>query len=314
MKIKLYGTRGSIPTPSSKTRKTLEFGGNTTCLLVETNSGKSIVLDAGSGIREYGNELIMQNKAFFTKENPLIMLLSHVHWDHIQGIPFFKPMYIPKNNVEIYGNSNYMYSINDAFSNSEPKSIAQYALERQQGKFVFPFKFSEFASNINFNDIELVKDGLYIDGIEIYAKRVNHPEGCYSYKIVEDGKTFVFLTDHEHEPDLKVIGKMDSCIMKWIEGADVLIQDAQYTPEEYNPELFGKKGFPKIGWGHSVDEKVIKMAAEANVKKLILTHHDPEHMDEFLFEREKYLLEFIKNSIGKEIDLSYAKEESKIII
>lgn len=313
MEIKLYGTRGSIPSPSSKTKKTLEFGGNTTCLLVETNSGKNIVLDAGSGIRNYGNDLIMGNKAFFCEKNPLIMLLSHVHWDHIQGIPFFKPMYIPKNNITIYGNSNYMYSLNDALNNSEPKSIAQYALEKQQGKFVFPFKFSDFASNIKFNDVEPVKEGLYIDDLQIYAKRVNHPEGCYSYKIVENGKTFVFLTDHEHDPDLNKITNIDLGIMKWIEGADVLIQDAQYTPEEYIPEQFGLKGFPKIGWGHSVDEKVIKMALDANVKKLILTHHDPEHVDEFIMNRENYLLEFIKK-MNKKIEFEYAREENKIII
>ena len=197
MKISLYGTRGSIPAPSRRNRPTHEFGGNTTCLLVEGASGRHFVVDGGSGIRLYGEDLLKANKAMFSPDKPLVALLTHVHWDHIQGIPFFTPIYFPKNSIVFYGNCNYVSSLNEALQNSEPKKITQFALEKQQGKFVFPVRFSDLQSNVTFGDNEDLREGLEIDGLTIRTRGVNHPEGCYSYMFLENGKKFVDLTDHE---------------------------------------------------------------------------------------------------------------------
>lgn len=263
MKIQFWGVRGSIPTPSTSEFVTSRYGGNTTCVSVRV-PGLIVILDGGSGLRTLGLSL--------AKEMPVkaTFFFSHVHWDHIQGFPFFIPGFVPGNSFDLYGPN----------LNRQPGfigSVLERALRNQQESLNFPVQLSDMPAKMTFTDLE---EGARVEltGTEskliVSSGSLNHPGGCFGYRVEEhrngEIKTFVYATDTEH------LGKNNPKIQKLARNAHVLFYDAQYTEEEYS----GKAGgMPRKGWGHSTWNKGIAEAREANVKQLLLTHHDPLHDD-----------------------------------
>ncbi|MEM6764006.1 MAG: MBL fold metallo-hydrolase [Bacteroidota bacterium] len=253
MKVKFYGTRGSIPVCEKGFQ---EFGGNTTCVLILLENGTPFILDAGSGIRNLGKDLL-SDPAF--KDKQIYLSFSHFHWDHIQGFPFFNPAYHSTKKITIS-------AIGKGRSATNLKGI----FETQMGETYFPIPLEKMGATFTFLQSE--ENVLVVENVTVTVLKHNHPGGAYSYRI-DDGKSIVvFSTDVEHGE------KIDEAIVALANGADVLIHDSQYTPEEL-PR--------KRGWGHSSWDQAIEVAKKAGVKQLILTHHDPDHNDEFLKEVEK---------------------------
>ena len=262
MKVKFWGVRGSIPTPSTAEFVTSRYGGNTTCLSIRS-PGLIVILDGGSGLRSLGLSL--------AKEMPVkaTFFFSHVHWDHIQGFPFFIPGFVPGNSFDLYGPN----------INRQPGfvgSVLERALRAQQESLNFPVQLSDMPAKMTFTDLE---DGatVVLQGTDaklvITSASLNHPGGCFGYRIEEhtkDGvKVFVYATDTEH------LARNNPKIQKLARGAQVLFYDAQYTEDEYH----GKVGMPRKGWGHSTWTRGLAEAREAGVNHLMLTHHDPLHDD-----------------------------------
>jgi phosphoribosyl 1,2-cyclic phosphodiesterase len=274
VKIKFYGTRGSIAVPG---KEFAEFGGNTTCILVTFDHGRSAILDAGTGIRNVGNDMI---KKGLGQQDELFILFSHMHWDHIQGFPFFGPAYDPKRTfILVFPNrSQSAIHLHDIFS------------IQMQDDF-FPVPLDKMGSNIKFMEPEATRQtGAY--DVTVTPYKHNHPGGAYSYKIEEENKTFVYCTDIEHGETI------DSGVVELSRNADLLIHDAQYSPDELAV---------KRGWGHSSWEQAMDVAKKANVKRLALTHHDPEHDDIYLDRVEKECQSRFPNTV-------LAREGMEIVI
>lgn len=262
MKLRMWGVRGSIPTPSTAGFVTSRYGGNTSCISLRA-PGLIVILDAGSGLRSLGLEL--------AKEMPVkaTFFFSHVHWDHIQGFPFFIPAFSPGNHFDMYGPN---LSRQPGFVGS----LLERALRNQQESLNFPVQLSDMPAKMTFTDLE---DGAQVEvegagaKLVVTAASLNHPGGCFGYRIAEHRngtvKTFVYATDTEH------LAKSNPRIQKLARQADLLLYDAQYTEDEYN----GLKGIPRKGWGHSTALQGIEEAVEAGAKHLLLTHHDPLHDD-----------------------------------
>ncbi|MBU0536572.1 MAG: MBL fold metallo-hydrolase [Nanoarchaeota archaeon] len=267
MKAKFWGVRGSIPSPSTEGNGffTDKYGGNTSCLEVIANSGDEYIFDAGSGIRMLGNDLI---KRGFTGKGKAKVFLSHLHHDHIQGWPFFMQAYVPGNEFDIYSGAR------------DGKTIEQ-VFKDMMADPTFPVSLDQMMAKMNFKDIP--KGDVVQNGVTVSYTETAHPNQCFSYKVQEKGedqimRTLVYATDTEHDGNGK-LGPNDKKMVEWAKGADVLIYDAQYTPEEYNPADFGLPGMSKKGWGHSTYEKAIQIALQAGVKEVVLFHHDPSHDD-----------------------------------
>jgi len=243
--VRFWGVRGSIAAPGAETAR---IGGNTSS--VEVRCGESIILlDAGTGLRRLGDALIAEKKPIHAT-----LLLSHFHWDHIQGLPFFVPAYVPSTTLDIVG-GNVRSSLRDA-------------LVHQMTDPVFPVRFDELGAKIQTRDVR-TGDTFEVGNAKIRVGKGNHPGGVLAYRIEHGGKSIVYATDTEHfacvDPDLRAFAR----------GADLLIYDAQYTPEEYA----GKIGRSRVGWGHSTFVAATELAREADVGKLILFHHDPQRTD-----------------------------------
>lgn len=249
MKIKFYGTRGSTPVSGPEYS---EFGGNTTCVRLTLGNGAEVLLDAGSGARKLGQDLLDEGK----KPPVLAIVLSHTHWDHIQGFPFFAPAYIPGNKI-IIGICG-----RDRIGKGDLRSI--FAAQMQDD--FFPVPLDKMGAEFEFlqPDADSATGPL---GNTVKFIKHNHPGGAYSYRIEADGKSLVYSTDVEHGDAL------DERLIRFADGADALIHDGQYTSEE----LAVKKG-----WGHSSWEQAVEAAERAGVGSLFITHHDPEHDDAFL--------------------------------
>lgn len=255
--IKIYGTRGSIPVCGPDF---LEFGGNTTCLQVMVpNSNRVIIVDAGTGIRELGKTLVDAN----LNRKTIDIFFTHFHWDHIQGLPFFAPAYIPdlQINITTLGKGRKISNLKDIF-------------DTQMQKVYFPVQLDKMGAHFGFQNYDeenkRLRNGNTTD-IIVKAVRHNHPGGAYSYRFEVGGKVLVFSTDIEHANGI------DRNIVDFCRGADVLIHDAQYTDDEI-------KG--KQGWGHSSYGQAIQVAEKAHIERLVVTHHDPDHDDAFLSKME----------------------------
>ncbi|MBI4868072.1 MAG: MBL fold metallo-hydrolase [Candidatus Wallbacteria bacterium] len=244
--IKFWGTRGSIATPLPDRMK---YGGDTSCVEIVTHEGLEIIMDAGTGMRRLG-QVIMGRKSS-CKGGALF--LSHLHWDHIQGFPFFIPIYDPHFKFQIYG----------------PMRVDQtleYRLKKQMSDLFFPVVLEEVSAKLEF--IEIVEEPIQLGQTTVIPRFQNHPQGSYGYRIEDAGKVIAYMTDNEH-PAAEVLE--DTRILA--ANADVLIFDAQYTPEEYEKHR---------GWGHSTWLTATKIARECGVKRLVLFHHDPDHNDDFI--------------------------------
>ncbi len=268
MRVKMWGVRGSIPTPGPDT---VEFGGNTSCY--EVRAGDTLViLDGGTGLRLLGQELVRQMPV------EAWMFFSHVHWDHIQGFPFFAPAFVRGNTFRLYGGLNVSRTLEET-------------LAGQMDFPSFPVHLSEMGAAMTFHDLyegQAVQIGKNGD-VRVTNARGNHPNGVYAYRIEHGGKSLVYITDSEHydivDPKLKKLAK----------DADVLIFDAMYTPEEYAGEVGGG---PKTGWGHATFVAACDLAKAANVKQLVLHHHDPMQTDAMVKEKERRARELFPNTIA----------------
>ena len=244
MYVKFWGVRGSTPTPQMEN---MRYGGNTSCVEVRIN-GQIYVFDCGTGFRNLGKQLSTE---FADKPIYAHVFISHFHWDHIQGIPFFSPLY---ENPE-----NYFF-----FHSSSRTRGLQRAIEEQMADPYFPVDMSEMAAHRNFYDIE--EDKITFDDCVITSLWLNHPQGCLGFRIESEEGTLVYATDNEPGHPL-----FDKNVRKLAEGADLLIYDAQYLPEEYEAK--------KRGWGHSHWREAVNIVMESGAKELVLFHHDPDHSD-----------------------------------
>lgn len=272
MKIKFYGTRGSIPVCN---RDFLEFGGNTTSIQLTRDNGRIAILDAGTGIRQLGNDLI---KNGFHQEE-LFIGFTHFHWDHIQGFPFFGPAY----------NSNLVINIL-AMGKDRRINDLEGIFKGQMKPEYFPIPLQSMGAKFNF--LKLDHNELNINGTIVRVIKQNHAGDSFGYRIEDNGKSLVFCTDLEHG-DSVLPEIVDFC-----KNADLLVHDGQYTPEQLKTHK---------GWGHSSYEQAIEVAEKAGVKKLAITHHDPEHNDAFLTRLEKKCQKRLPNCV-------FARENMEIII
>ncbi len=259
MIISFYGVRGSTPSPGPATVK---YGGNTSCVHILLSNGENLILDAGTGMRQLGHDLMKNN-------SQINILLSHGHWDHIQGYPFFTPIYQPDRNINV-------------FTSDVSGHRLLCALFDQMDGFNFPLKYEDLPSNSEciYKGAEIV---LHERDIHITKKPLNHPGGGTAYRIEDEGTSCAYVTDNELDPPYKIHTRYD----EWVDfcsGVDVLIHDAQYTEDDM-PH--------KHGWGHSLISQVRQLAIDANVKTLVLFHHDPERndaqLDEIQIENESFL-------------------------
>ena len=241
--IKFWGVRGSIPTPG---RDTVRYGGNTTC--VEVRIGEDIIiLDAGTGLRLLGQSLLTE---FKHQPLSLTLLISHTHWDHIQGLPFFAPIYDARCRLRILGGEG------------ARKGLVP-ALTGQMERTYFPVPFSKLPSNIEIE--ELREFNFAVGSTLVRAHRANHPGFCVGYRLFSPDGLVCFFPDTEPRP-----GGDDREMIDFIRDADVLIIDSQYNRDEYHQHT---------GWGHGCVEDSVTLALRAGVKKLVLFHHDPGHDD-----------------------------------
>ncbi len=247
VRVKFWGVRGSTPTPQVEN---LGYGGNTSCVEIGTPAGETLIFDAGSGIRNLGNE--MMRRAAGAPQD-VSLFLTHYHWDHIQGLPFFVPLFGAKNRVSFYTGLD-----------SRP---VRDVLEGQMSKPYFPIGLDQVAAQREF---EVIPEGesKSVAGCTVIPFPMNHPQGAAGYRIEVGRSVIVYATDYEHGN-----AKLDSILLDHARDADILICDAQYTPAEYETHR---------GWGHSTWVNAAHVGREANAKRVVLFHHDPLHDDAFM--------------------------------
>ncbi|HOX27966.1 MAG TPA: MBL fold metallo-hydrolase [bacterium] len=319
MYVKFWGVRGSIPTPGPKT---VRVGGNTACFEIQPGGGQHFIIDAGTGIRELG--LNMMGRGNIGRVDAKIFL-SHTHWDHIHGFPFFVPAFIPGNKFKFFGPVNFNEKLEDIVSGQMKYSY-------------FPVKLEHMASTIEF--IELKEGSFSVDGVKITAQYLNHPILTLGYRFEYNGKTVVTAFDtepysnpfkkeekHEDFDDFlfggsdeaaaqqdeggedpvsegdKIAAEMNQKVKNFARGADLMVFDAQYTKEEYPS---------KIGWGHSTIDDAIEIAIEANVKRLAFFHHEPTRSDDAIEGMERYINEELKKRGAKDTHIFAAREGMEI--
>ena len=277
MRVKFWGVRGSTPTPQPEN---LRYGGNTSC--VEVRVGEHIyILDCGTGFRVLGHGLAREygNKPLFAH-----VFVSHFHWDHIQGMPFFAPLYDSPESRFVF------------HSSARTRSLRQ-VMEEQMAAPYFPVNMREMKAKREFHDIEEGRVA-FDDAITIHAMWLNHPQGCLGFRIESKDGVVVYATDNEPGDE-----HFDKNLRKWAEGADILIYDAQYLPEEYEAR--------KRGWGHSHWREAVNVVMESGAKELVLFHHDPDHtdtcIDSVVKEARNYYPKVRAASEGMELELSILK-------
>jgi CheY-like chemotaxis protein/phosphoribosyl 1,2-cyclic phosphodiesterase len=294
MRVRFWGTRGSIATPGPGTNY---FGGNTSCVELTTASGDLLIFDCGTGAHPLAAALMAQsNKAINAN-----ILIGHTHWDHIQGFPFFSPAFVKGNSIAIYGPEGSRGSLHDV-------------LAGQMEFTYFPVELSQLPAAITYHELT---EGIHtIGGVRVAAQFLNHPATTLGYRVEADGVTVVYLVDHEPFSDElwragaapghieSILHEGDRQHAKFMADADLVIHDAQYTPEEYGP---------KKNWGHSTYEYVVQIAAAAGVRRVALTHHDPGHDDHFVagIERNARALSV---HCGTGLDVFCAYEDCELVL
>jgi phosphoribosyl 1,2-cyclic phosphodiesterase len=260
-RVKFWGVRGSVPSPGPET---VYYGGNTSCVEVRAD-GELIILDAGTGIRPLGRHL---QREFGERPIRMSILISHTHWDHIQGFPFFTPAYDERNQVRIY-----------AFEG--PRKGVEATLSIQMESPYFPISMQEMPGNIEFEELKSLD--FRLGKVAVQAAFMNHPGVCVGYKLLTQAGAVAYFPDNELFGRLKSSAashlsqehtnfarKQDLKLQEFISGADLVVSDAQYTSREYAEH---------VGWGHSCVDDVVDLAIAAKVKQLFLFHHDPDHSD-----------------------------------
>lgn len=271
MKVEFYGVRGSMPSPGKHTHL---FGGNTSCVYVEQSNGDSLILDSGTGIAQLGETLLNQT-------SPIAILLTHNHWDHIQGFPFFKPIYQAGRDITIV--------VGDVDDEQSKNGI----LTQMSGSF-FPVNYQNLPASITLNTQLALQNTFTINNFSVFTAPLNHPGGGTAYCVNADGKKIAYVTDNELAPP----GSVKTTITQWaafIKDADLLIHDAQFTNDDLPL---------KHGWGHSTFKQVAELAVQAQVKNLAIISHDPARTDNELLAIEAHL----QAGYGKHINIECARE------
>ena len=293
MKIKFWGVRGSIPSPGPNTQR---YGGNTTCIEVRTNENDLIILDGGTGIFPLAQHLL--------KELPITAHIfnTHSHWDHIQGLPFFVPIFIPGNNLHLYGAF-------DPISGAGPERIMNIQMQYSY----FPVREAEIQSRMHYVTV-MPHEVIKIGNTSITPTLLSHPVINFGYRIECDGKSVFFTGDHEpyyniYAPEDEgyaeyqaLIDEQSQAVVDAIKGADILIADSSYTMAEYPS---------KKGWGHGTFDSCIELAKATGVKILYCTHHEPTRSDDDL---EKVFAEAVARHNCKDLDIRLAREGDELTI
>jgi phosphoribosyl 1,2-cyclic phosphodiesterase len=247
--VRFWGVRGSIACPGAPT---VRYGGNTSCIEMMVGDHR-LIFDGGTGLRELGVSLLrhmpLEANLFFT----------HSHWDHIQGFPFFVPAFVKGNRFNIYG------------AIAPNGSTIEQRLNDQMLHPNFPVPLQIMGADLKFHDIE-IGETVKIGDVVVENALLNHPGESVGYRVSCQGKVAAYITDTEHFPD-----RLDENVLMLARDADVMIYDATYTDNEYNDPKSSK-----VGWGHSTWQEGVKIAQAANVKTLVIFHHDPAHDDDFM--------------------------------
>jgi phosphoribosyl 1,2-cyclic phosphodiesterase len=297
-RVRFWGVRGSIPVPGEST---VRYGGNTSCVEVRSD-GEIIILDSGTGIRLLGLAL---DKEFGSRSMKLTLLISHTHWDHIQGLPFFSPVYNQKNLIRVLGYEG------------ARAGLAKILASQMETPF-FPVSLRELPSHLAIE--ELKETDFQIGKVEVRSKFANHPGICAGYRLFTKSGSIAYFPDNEPYEALKLhvaprggISEEEARdfataerakMVEFLEGCDVAIMDTQYTDEEYAKH---------IGWGHSSLGSVVALALDANVVKLVLFHHDPNHDDEMIDKMLEDARALVAGS-GKPMEVEAAQEGAEILL
>lgn len=289
--IRFWGVRGSIPTPGEET---VRYGGNTACVEFR-GGGEIIILDAGTGIRTLGNALTTQ---FAGQSLGLTILITHSHWDHVQGFPFFQPAYDPSNRIRVLGFEGTREGLAGIFS------------EQMETPF-FPIGLAQMPSHLSFEELRSME--FSIGNVRVTAAFANHPGVCVGYRLETDGTSVAYLPDHEpfhrmrnqsaipealRDQSKQFALAEDEKVVRFLKGVELLILDAQFDAEEYAGHT---------GWGHSSVDDAVELALRADAKKLVLFHHDPSHSDAKIDQMVEHARRLALKS-GQKLEVEAARE------
>ena len=270
IELTYWGVRGTLPVPGEKS---LKYGGNTVCLSIQFPKENFFILDAGTGIKALSDHLMQKRESSLHAK----ILITHPHWDHINALPFFVPLYIPGNEFEIFGASHGHVTMRELIS-------------AQMDGVYFPIRIKEFAARTYFRDLK--EETFKINAITVRTMLLSHPGTCLGYRLEYQGRSISYITDNELFPEGSrgYNANYWKKLTEFVRSTDILITDATYTDEEYKQ---------KSNWGHSAVSQVVKLAHAAQVKELHLIHHDPDQSDADIdakLETAQKLLKALKSS------------------
>jgi len=282
LRARCWGTRGSMPTPGITTAG---FGGNTSCVEVEA-AGRQFIFDAGSGIRLLGEELMRRPAAVQAE-----VFLTHFHWDHIQGLPFFGPLYNPDTRIRMHGAMQGDIDIRTLIAG-------------QMGPIYFPVPFDQVEAHMDF--VHLNGESWHEPGVVVDAIRVRHPADTYGYRVRCGNASIAYIPDNELVGGEYPLGARETYakLVEFLDGADLLLHDAMFTTKEYEQ---------RDGWGHSTFDQAVQLAEDAGVKRLFLFHHAPERTDADL----SRIVEELRDDIarrGSTLELEVAEEGEDLFV